>query len=475
MNVYRATLQFLFNAALTHYLTPAEFGIVNFILPLVTLVVLLGDFGLSTAIVRDRDLGAREAGAAFTLSIFFALLIGLAVDGSLLAFSYANGPIRDVAPIIFAFSVMPLLSLATIVPRSLVERKLAYPEIAAVEAAAISIGAVCGLVCALRGAGAWSLVVFHLSTQLIRFIGFFVRSRADIRFNLRWALTRRLLSFGGWVFGSSLLTFLFRNGDNIIIGAMLGSAALGAYSFAYQFILLPLMILTWPASGVLLATFSRDRLDIVKARKIVGSVVCLTALVTFPAAAFIVVEGPEVLYYVLGPRWQVAAQIAAILAPIGALQSLSSYVGPILLLRGWAKPLFLLNLSTTISTLLLFVAVSWFGLGIVELCWAYLVFSAIVFTGILVLMFCTLGMRWSSVVDALWVPCLASILSATSALIAKWLHSESFSVSGLICSSLAFAAVTILTFILHKSVILRHLASVVGVGRKSIAAAGSAP
>ncbi|MET3339155.1 MULTISPECIES: lipopolysaccharide biosynthesis protein [Bradyrhizobium] len=474
LNVYRALLQFLFNVALTHYLAPAEFGIVNFILPLVTLVILLGDFGLSTAVVRDRDLGEHEAGAAFTLSVFFALLLGLAVNVALW-FLPDHRAWEEVRPIIVAFSVVPLLSLATIVPRALVERKLAYRSLAAIEAIAISSGALCGLILATQEAGVWSLVIFHLITQAVRFAGFFLLSRSDIRANFRWSYTRRLLSFGSWVFGSSLLTFLFRNGDNIIIGAMLGPAALGAYAFAYQFIVLPLMVLTWPASGVLLATFSRLRPDAGEARKVVGSVICLTATVTFPATAFLVIEGPYILPYVLGPRWQPAAEIAAILAPIGALQSLSSYIGPTMLIRGRAKSLFLLNLAITVLTLLLFTVVAWFGWNIVQLCWMYLMFSAVIFVGTLMLMFTMLGMTWSSVASILWLPCLASALGTIAAMIVH-LSSRAAPVdmNNLLCSSSAFVMATMLTLVLQRRLILGHLSSVVRMGNKNPISSGAA-
>ncbi|MCJ9701408.1 oligosaccharide flippase family protein [Bradyrhizobium sp. SHOUNA76] len=474
LNVYRALLQFVFNVALTHYLAPAEFGIVNFILPLVTLVILLGDFGLSTAVVRDRDLGEHEAGAAFTLSVFVALLLGFAVNIAL--WLLPDPRALEVRPIIVAFSVVPLLSLATIVPRALVERKLAYRSLAAIEAIAISSGALCGLILAAQGAGVWSLVAFHLITQAVRFAGFFLLSCSDIRANLRWSSTRRLLSFGSWVFGSSLLTFLFRNGDNIIIGAMLGPAALGAYAFAYQFIVLPLMVLTWPASGVLLATFSRLRPDAGEARKVVGSVICLTATATFPTTAFLVIEGPYILPYVLGPQWQLATQIAAILAPIGALQSLSSYIGPTMLIRGRAKSLFLLNLATTVLTLLLFTAVAWFGWNIVQLCWVYLMFSTVIFMGTLMLMFTMLGMTWSSVARILWLPCLASALGSTAAMIVH-LSSRSVpvSTSSLLYSSLAFVMTTMLTLVLQRRLILEHLSSVVRMGGKNPIPLGAAP
>jgi len=473
LNVYRALLQFLFNVALTHYLAPAEFGIVNFILPLVTLVILLGDFGLSTAIVRDRDLGEHEAGAAFTLSVFFALLVGLALNAAL--WLLPNLRAWEIRPILVAFSVVPLFSLGTIVPRALVERKLAYRSLAAVEAIAISSGALCGVILATQEAGVWSLVFFHLLTQAVRFVGFFVLSRSGIRANLRWSSTRRLLSFGSWVFGSSLLTFLFRNGDNIIIGAMLGPAALGAYAFAYQFIVLPLMVLTWPASGVLLATFSRLRPEAGEARRVVGSVICLTATATLPATAFLVIEGPYILPYVLGARWQLAAELAAILAPIGALQSLSSYIGPTLLIRGRPRFLFLLNLVTTILTLLLFSISAWFGWKIVQLCWMYLMLSAVISVGTLMLVFTMLGMTWSSVARILWLPCLASALGALAAMIVH-LSSRSAptSIYNHLCSSSAFVMAAMVPLVLQRKLILGHLGAVVRMGSKNSIPSGAA-
>ena len=70
--------------------------------------------------------------------------------------------------------------------------------------------------------------------------------RGVLRPNARFGQLAGLLSFGGWVLANNILNFLARNSDNLLIGAWLGAAAVGVYGLAYQFMLAPLMAITWP-------------------------------------------------------------------------------------------------------------------------------------------------------------------------------------------------------------------------------------
>ena len=48
-----------------------------------------------------------------------------------------------------------------------------------------------------------------------------------------------LVGFSGFVLGSQLVSFARGNGDNLLIGRVLGTKALGYYDFAYKVLLVP--------------------------------------------------------------------------------------------------------------------------------------------------------------------------------------------------------------------------------------------
>jgi O-antigen/teichoic acid export membrane protein len=255
-----------------------------------------------------------------------------------------------------------LLSVAASVPRALLERELRYGRIAAVEAVSVLTAAVCALGAGALGAGVWALVLYNLVSQGLQMASFAWPTRAALRPELHWGGLRPLLTFGGWVLATNVLTFFARNSDNLLIGAVLGAAAVGVYGLSYQFMMIPLMALTWPSSAVLFATLSRQRMDAARVRETVRGVFSATAALAFPAMAYLTFGLAFPAHVALSARWSGVPGIVSWLAPLGALQSITSYAGAMLMAAGLARRQFLLSLANTLLTVLAFALTVRFGL-----------------------------------------------------------------------------------------------------------------
>ncbi len=361
LSVYRSVLQVSINLALTRFITPADYGSVAFVIPFTAFLSLLSDFGLSNAVVRHPEVTRQHAGAVLT----FMLAVGGvgAVAMVLAAFPLAQAVhIALVAPIMIVSSLSLMLAIASSTPRAMMERELAYPAIAAIEASSSTLAAVVAVVGAVAGAGVWALVAFNLLTQTCRCAGFGLSGRGHLSPNLRWGAISPLMQVGGWTLAFNVQNFLARNADNLIVGVLLGAVALGFYSLSYQVMLLPLMAVTWPAVGVLLATLPRLRHDMPRTRELVAATIATTALLTFPVmglAAFALRYPVESL---LSPSWAGVPPLVAWLAPTGALQSVAGYVGAVLLGRGRAQALFWLGSVNTLFYLSAFLLTAKHGL-----------------------------------------------------------------------------------------------------------------
>ena len=256
VNIVKSVLQFLMTLLMTWFVSPAEFGLVAFSLPFVAFIALLTDMGMSSAMVQRNTLTPDEAGAAVTLMLVIgvvcaALLAGLA--GPLAGAVRMDG----LSAVLAALSVSVVLSIAALGPRAVLERELRYQTIALVEAGAAVAAAVVCVVAAVAGQGIWALIAYYVLVQIIRAAAFTTLARHQIRLNFGWRRVSSILTFGGWVLASNVLNFAARNIGNLLIGAKLGAAAVGLYGLAYQFMILPLMIFSWPGGGVLMATLSR--------------------------------------------------------------------------------------------------------------------------------------------------------------------------------------------------------------------------
>ena len=302
LSLYRNGVQFALNIVMARFILPAEYGLLVFTAPFLAFLGLMTDLGLSVAIVRSKALSERQIAAAFTLTLVLGVALSLLLGASAWPLQAAVH-MRGLGPVVTAMSGVVLLNVASTVPRALLERHLRYGRIAGIEAAAVLISAVCAVIAALMGAGVWALVGYNLLSQLLRAITYGWLARREVRLEFRWEGLKPLMSFGGWVLATNTLTFFSRNSDNLLIGAVLGAAAVGVYGLGYQFMMIPLMAITWPASSVLFAMLSRQVLHTTQVRETVRSVVSATALLSFPAMIYLTFGLAFPMHLMLSPRW----------------------------------------------------------------------------------------------------------------------------------------------------------------------------
>ncbi len=361
LSLYRNAVQFALNILMARFILPAEYGLLVFTAPFLAFLGLMTDLGLSSAIVRSKGLSDRQTSAAFTLTLGLGVALALGL-GALAWPIQSLVHMRGLGPVMAAMSGVVLLNVASTVPRALLERHLRYGRIAGIEAGAVLISAACAVLAALLGAGVWALVGYNLLSQLLRAIAYGWLARRELRLEFGWTGLKPLLSFGGWVLATNGLTFFSRNSDNLLIGGVLGSAAVGVYGLGYQFMMIPLMAITWPSSSVMFAMLSRQALHASRVRETVRSVVSATAVLSFPAMIYLTFGLSYPVRLVLSPHWGAVPAIVTWLAPLGALQSIASYSGAVLMAMGKPRVQFLLSLANTVVTVAAFVLTVRFGL-----------------------------------------------------------------------------------------------------------------
>ncbi|WP_322965162.1 oligosaccharide flippase family protein [Sphingomonas fuzhouensis] len=346
LSLYRNAVQFGMNIAIAAFVLPGDYGLIVFTTPFLVLIAMLTDLGMTSAITRAPTLSRDEAGAAMG-----AMMTGGAVCAALLVagawpLERAIG-MAGLAPVMAAMAGVVLLSISAATPRALMERELRYAGIARIEAIAIALAAIAGLTAAWSGAGVWALVLYNLLVQAMRLGAFGWTMRGVLRPNARFNRLAGLLSFGGWVLANNILNFLARNSDNLLIGAWLGSAAVGVYGLAYQFMLAPLMAITWPTSGILLSTLRGEDPHGARAQATVEGVLSATALIVTPAMLYLTFGLAFPVDRLLSGHWAAVPGIVAWLAPAGALQAIASYNGALLMVAGRVRAQFLLSVVNT--------------------------------------------------------------------------------------------------------------------------------
>ena len=125
---------------------------------------------------------------------------------------------------------------------------------------------------------------------------------------------------------------------------------------------LPLVLLSWPASGVLLAILSRMD-NRTERTSLISAAISLTANITFPLMTFVGLALDFPIRHFYSNHWAgFAADHSVAGKPVGAIQSIAVYNGPVLIERRKMKLNFILGVLNGVGLGLVFVFSVFFNL-----------------------------------------------------------------------------------------------------------------
>ena len=207
------------------------------------------------------------------------------------------------------------------VPSALYVKELNFKTKAIIELSAEVFNSTVAITLAFLKFGVWSLVYAYLVKQLITFIGFWKFCPWRLRPEFDWHIARELIHFGKFVFSSSLLWFLVKNLDRMVIGRLLGTVILGFYAIAYNIANLTATHFTGLVSQVMFPAYSKIQNDRNKMEEVFLRTMKYISLVSIPFCVGIFILAPDFLRIVYGEKWlpAAAAEVVRTYRPTGML------------------------------------------------------------------------------------------------------------------------------------------------------------
>lgn len=332
----RTALQLVATLVLARLLVPADFGLVAMVMAIVGLADLLREFGLSGAIVRQREIDDRLWASIHRFSLLVGVVAGglAAAAAPLVAALYGEPRLvaltLALAPIVLVNSVgMPL--------QAALQRDLRFGAIALVEVLAAAAGVLGAVVAALLGAGYWSLVLLPGLAAVVRLELLLVVRRPPLRNPRPWRDLLPVVGTGGSILGVEVLNYAARNLDNVLIGRALGPAVLGVYTRAYALLMLPISQLNGPLARVGLPVLSRLQDEPDAYRRYVRTAMLVIGYAALPVFAIAAAVATPLVTVLLGDAWTEAGPIFALLAIAGVAQALGNVSGWLYVSLGRAR------------------------------------------------------------------------------------------------------------------------------------------
>ncbi|GAA3633393.1 lipopolysaccharide biosynthesis protein [Microbacterium awajiense] len=406
----KTLIQLLSTMVLARMLEPADFGLVAMVMAIVGVADLVRDFGLTGAILQAKKLTAAQWQSLlwFSAGLGTVLMVLVAASAPLIALLYGE---RQLVVLTLAVAPTLLLNGLAMPLQAAVQRDLRFGTLAMIDIVAMAVGVVLSVAAAWMGWGVWSLVVLAGAGQVYRLIALWVAAKP------RWGRPRLgrdirpFVATGGSIFGVQLLNYVSRNIDNVIIGQQLGSAALGQYSRAYALFLLPQQQLTAPLGRVALPVLSRLQDDGERYRRYVRGALVVIGYLSLPTYAIAAAVAQPLLLILLGPGWDAAAQVFAILAIAGVAQAVGNVQGWIYISLGRAhRQLVYYLITRPIVIAAFFVGIWWAGMNGLALLYGVVTLALLV-PGFAVAIHGTFLRGWSDIAAPLVRPAIVAALA----------------------------------------------------------------
>jgi len=322
-------LSFAIFALLARTLGPAAFGAFALAAAFAELGRILPNTGLVSAISRARQVTPTMADTVFwaTLGLALLLAVGIALVARPLAAAFGA---PEVGPLLIALGFILPISAAGAPHLALLLREFGHRVMASRSVASNVAGGAAALAAALSGWGAWSLVVQRGVTEAVAAL--MVWRAYPWRPGRRYsrAVLREVAAFSGSMTVTSLLFTLLVRLQDLVVGRMIGVAAVGVYRTAWRTVDLISQAAILPFSQVSLLVLARLQDDLPAFAKAYLRIVRVSSALALPAIIGFAVLAPDAIVLVFGDRWTASAGIARILGLMAVPFILNYFAGPAL-------------------------------------------------------------------------------------------------------------------------------------------------
>ena len=221
------------NITLARLLAPELFGIMQIVYSLRTGIELISDVGIGQNIIYNKDANDPDFyNTAWSLQILRGILLGL-------VFSAIAVPAAKFYHFPILLPVIPIASLAIVIggfsstSRFLLQKKMRYSILTAFEVIVALVSSAGQIIFAYFSPTIWALAFGPLFGMLTLAVGsHFILPGVRQKFYISRVYAKQILSFGKWIFASSIVYFLSNNFDRLYLAKTIPIELLGIYGIA---------------------------------------------------------------------------------------------------------------------------------------------------------------------------------------------------------------------------------------------------
>ncbi|MEO0695483.1 MAG: lipopolysaccharide biosynthesis protein [Pseudomonadota bacterium] len=307
---------FLNTIIVARLLAPDDFGIVAIGVTAMQLLQNLSDISVGSAVVKFRDADRKDIDTLFTLSMIRGVVIALFLVGlaPLMGLLYED---PRVTWIFLGVALYPLF-IGFVNPSFYeFERDLDFSKEFVVLITNKLAGVVVSIAIAVIFRTYWAIILGLATNAFVQLIlSYWIK---PYRPRLTFASFNKLIGFTGWLTGVSFMAALNNKLDALILARIFPARVVGNFYVGLQLADLPTTELAYPISRAIFPGLSSLQHDLGQMRRAFLKGVEAMAFFALPAGIGFALVGQEIIYLLLGAKWNGAVPVLEIMAPAVAI------------------------------------------------------------------------------------------------------------------------------------------------------------
>ena len=334
-STYVSVLQLLNTVILAIFLDPAQIGTMSALLLIIWFTQYISDGGMSPAIVHHEHNRPEILNFLFYVNILLAILLylGVLVAAEPLA-SIFNEP--DMLVYIPISTISMLIASLGNQFKVILMKELRFDLIARQEMSGMTVNAMVSISLAWMGYGVWSMVIGHLCGTFVGNVILIANSWKFWHpgFKISTRGLQPYVQFGMYQLGERISLFLNTRLDQMIIGSILGTSALGIYTVAHNLVISPTVRVNQIISLVMFSVFAKIQNDDNVVRKGYLKLVKLVTIINTPVMLGIAITAPLFIPILFDEKWIDSIYIIQILSIYSLIRSTGSPAGSLQMAKG---------------------------------------------------------------------------------------------------------------------------------------------
>ena len=320
--IFTRAVSFLKIAVLARVLTPSQFGVYGIATLVLMFLEMLTETGVNIILIQSKEKIDQYINSAWAVSVIRGIFISLCIvfSASFIA-SFFNTP--DAFSILLLISIIPFVRGFINPSEVKLQKDLKFHYEFWFRSSIFTFDTIVAVIFVILTRSVYGLVWGMIAGALLEVILSFILMRPLPRLHIRKDYFSEIFHKGKWVTAYGFFNYIAQQGDNVIVGKVMGASALGVYGMAYNISTLPISEITDVVSKVVFPVYAKIAGDTQRLRSAFVKSTLVISLSTIVMGGVLFFFPNQIISVILGNKWLTAVPVLRVLAAYGVLRAIS--------------------------------------------------------------------------------------------------------------------------------------------------------